>query len=129
MYCESCLSDPETVNPACWEMWARGPMAVPPMPEKKMCIQSVYHANQLAGPPRLQPLKGTLWVPSASPWRMLTLSGWEVKACPAGVACFFISGSSNCYNRSYMHKRKLHHLLVMLRPVSYWYFIAVFVVS
>lgn len=28
-----------------------------------------------------------------------------------------------------MHKRKLHHLLVALRPISYWYFVAIFVVS
>lgn len=26
-----------------------------------------------------------------------------------------------------MNKRKLHHVLVVLRPISYWYFIAVFV--
>jgi len=28
-----------------------------------------------------------------------------------------------------MHKRKLHHLLVMLRPISYWYFVVIFVLS
>jgi hypothetical protein len=28
-----------------------------------------------------------------------------------------------------MHKRKLHHLWVRLRPISYWYFIVLFVVS
>lgn len=28
-----------------------------------------------------------------------------------------------------MHKRKLHHLLVRLRPISYWYFIVVFLAS
>ena len=28
-----------------------------------------------------------------------------------------------------MHKRKLHHLLVKLRPISYWYFVVIFVVS
>lgn len=28
-----------------------------------------------------------------------------------------------------MHKRKIHHLLVVLRPISYWYFVAIFLVS
>lgn len=28
-----------------------------------------------------------------------------------------------------MNKRKLHHVLVVLRPVSYWYFVAIFLVS
>ena len=28
-----------------------------------------------------------------------------------------------------MHKRKLHHILVILRPISYWYFVILFVVS
>ncbi|HTE22350.1 MAG TPA: hypothetical protein VK674_04905 [Candidatus Limnocylindria bacterium] len=28
-----------------------------------------------------------------------------------------------------MHKRKLHHLLVALRPISYWYFVVIFIVS
>lgn len=28
-----------------------------------------------------------------------------------------------------MHKRKLHHLLTVLRPISYWYFVIIFVVS
>ncbi len=28
-----------------------------------------------------------------------------------------------------MHKRKLHHLLVKIRPISYWYFVAIFVIS
>ena len=28
-----------------------------------------------------------------------------------------------------MHKRKLHHLLVTLRPISYWYFVAIFLAS
>lgn len=28
-----------------------------------------------------------------------------------------------------MHKRKLHRILVLLRPINYWYFIVLFVVS
>lgn len=28
-----------------------------------------------------------------------------------------------------MHKRKLHHIFVRLRPVSYWYFVVIFLVS
>lgn len=28
-----------------------------------------------------------------------------------------------------MHKRKLHHLFVRLRPISYWYFVVLFLVS
>lgn len=28
-----------------------------------------------------------------------------------------------------MHKRKLHHLLVVLRPISYWYFVGIFVLG
>jgi hypothetical protein len=28
-----------------------------------------------------------------------------------------------------LNKRKLHHLLVVLRPISYWYFVVIFVVS
>lgn len=28
-----------------------------------------------------------------------------------------------------MNKRKLHHVLVVLRPISYWYFVIIFVVS
>lgn len=28
-----------------------------------------------------------------------------------------------------MHKRKLHHILVKLRPISYWYFVIIFIVS
>lgn len=28
-----------------------------------------------------------------------------------------------------MNKRKLHHLLVVLRPISYWYFVVIFLVS
>lgn len=28
-----------------------------------------------------------------------------------------------------MNKRKLHHLLVVLRPINYWYFVVIFLVS
>lgn len=28
-----------------------------------------------------------------------------------------------------MNKRKLHHLLVLLRPINYWYFVVIFVLS
>ncbi len=28
-----------------------------------------------------------------------------------------------------MHKRKLHHLLVVLRPISYWYFVIIFILG
>lgn len=28
-----------------------------------------------------------------------------------------------------MHKRKLHHIMVRLRPISYWYFVVLFIVS